>query len=205
MATIIRNLFILFLVFLFLSMGLSAFFIENRLPEKGYNVLLNKIDTGAIFSLDVTGTKVDVETKSGASFRVFLPDDHSWVESGIDLKKIKVSFHKDYTSYYFNGGLALTVTITLLVLFLSAYRKPQNGDDLQFAKDRLILPSAGPTTVSFDDVAGMPDAIEELQEVVAFLKDPQQFQNVGGHHTKGSTPPGATWYRKDASCPSHCR
>lgn len=193
MATIIRNLFILFLVFLFLSMGLSAFFIENRLPVKGYNVLLNKIDTGAIFSLDVTGTKVDVGTKSGSSFRVFLPDDHSWIESGIDLKKIKVSFHKDYTSYYINGGLAFTVTLTLLVLFLSAYRKPQNGDDLQFAKDRLVLPSAGPTTVSFDDVAGMPDAIEELQEVVAFLKDPQQFQNVGATIPKGlllQGPPG---------------
>ena len=193
MATIIRNLFILFLVFLFLSLGLSAYYIENRLPEKSYNTLLQEIDAGTVASLDITGPKVKVHTDSGSSFLVYLPRDHSWMQSEVDLKATAIRFHRDLTSYYFNGGLAFAVTLLLLVLFLSVYRKKQNGDDLQFAQDRLVLPSDGPTTVYFDDVAGIPDAKEELQEVVVFLKNPEQFQNVGATIPRGlllQGPPG---------------
>ncbi len=193
MAIIIRNLFILFLVLLFLSLGLSAYFIENRLPEKSYNTLLQKLDKELVTRLDVTGDTVDVLTSSGSSFRVFFPEDYSWGNGRLDLKGAELRFHKDYSAYLFNGIIAFTVTATLLVLFFSFYRSRQGGDDLQFAKDRLVLPASGPSTVSFDDVAGIPDALEELQEVVVFLKNPQQFQSIGATIPKGlllQGPPG---------------
>lgn len=193
MATIIRNLFILFLVLLFVSLGLSGYFIENRLPERSYNTLLQKLDAKLITHLDVTENSVDVLTTAGSTFRVYLPKDYSWVHSTADLSDVELRFHKDYSSYYIYGIMAFAAISTLLVLFLSMYRRRQGGDDLQFAKDRLVLPASGPSTISFDDVAGIPDALEELQEVVVFLKNPQQFQKIGATIPKGlllQGPPG---------------
>lgn len=99
----------------------------------------------------------------------------------------------NYLSYLFT---ILPVLMVLLVLYFLFARqmKGMGANAMNFGKSpaRLVLPK-GPNKVTFKDVAGVDEAIEELQEIVEFLKNPQRFTALGGRIPKGVLcvgPPG---------------
>lgn len=98
-----------------------------------------------------------------------------------------------YLNYVFPAMLALAVIIVLYVLF-ARQMKGVGSSAMSFGKSpaKLVLPS-GPNRVTFKDVAGVDEALEELQEIVEFLKNPQKFTTLGGRIPKGVLcvgPPG---------------
>lgn len=99
----------------------------------------------------------------------------------------------NYLSYLFT---LMPVFLVLLVLYFLFARqmKGMGGNAMSFGKSpaRLVMP--GPNKITFKDVAGVDEAIEELQEIVEFLKSPQRFTALGGRIPKGVLcvgPPGA--------------
>ena len=97
---------------------------------------------------------------------------------------------------WFDGFLSLMLPLLLLgVLFWFLLSSAQGGGSkvMQFGKSRAKLVSKETPTVTFDDVAGADEAIEEMQEIKDFLKDPSKFQAVGARIPKGVLlygPPG---------------
>ncbi len=97
---------------------------------------------------------------------------------------------------WFDGFLSLMLPLLLLgVLFWFLLSSAQGGGSkvMQFGKSRAKLVSKESPTVTFDDVAGADEAIEEMQEIKDFLKDPSKFQAVGARIPKGVLlygPPG---------------
>lgn len=99
----------------------------------------------------------------------------------------------NYFSYLFTIMPVLLVLMVLYFLF-SRQMKGMGGNAMNFGKSpaRLVLPE-GANKVTFKDVAGVDEAIEELQEIVEFLKSPQRFTSLGGRIPKGVLcvgPPG---------------
>lgn len=98
-----------------------------------------------------------------------------------------------YLNYLFPAMLALAVLMALYALF-ARQMKGVGTNALNFGKSpaKMILPK-GPNRVTFKDVAGVDEALEELQEIVEFLKSPQKFTSLGGRIPKGVLcigPPG---------------
>ncbi|MCR2764931.1 ATP-dependent zinc metalloprotease FtsH [Microbacterium sp. zg.B48] len=97
---------------------------------------------------------------------------------------------------WFDGILSLMLPLLLLgVLFWFLLSSAQGGGSkvMQFGKSKAKLVSKESPTVTFDDVAGADEAIEEMQEIKDFLKDPSKFQAVGARIPKGVLlygPPG---------------
>ncbi|WP_438352223.1 ATP-dependent zinc metalloprotease FtsH [Microbacterium sp. CJ88] len=97
---------------------------------------------------------------------------------------------------WFDGILSLLIPILLLgLLFWFLMSSAQGGGSkvMQFGKSRAKLVSKESPTVTFADVAGSDEAIEEMQEIKDFLKDPSKFQAVGARIPKGVLlygPPG---------------
>ncbi|MGC5224858.1 ATP-dependent zinc metalloprotease FtsH [Micromonospora sp. DT81.3] len=97
---------------------------------------------------------------------------------------------------WFDGLLSLMLPLLLLgVLFWFLLSSAQGGGSkvMQFGKSRAKLVSKETPTVTFQDVAGADEAIEEMQEIKDFLKDPTKFQAVGARIPKGVLlygPPG---------------
>jgi cell division protease FtsH len=111
-------------------------------------------------------------------------------------QNVKVTFQKD------EGGSFLTPLLTILlpmlfviVMFYLFMRQLQagGGKAMSFGKSRARLLSESQNKVTFADVAGIDEAKDEVEEIIAFLKDPKKFQRLGGRIPKGVLmmgPPG---------------
>jgi len=126
--------------------------------------------------------------------KVNLPDDFTerWIKLGVDVSEKHVS-----RSLLF--GLLINVIPLLLIIgvfYFFMYRQMQAGGNkaMSFGKSRARLHAQGEKPVTFEDVAGVDEAKEELQEVIDFLTDPKKFTRLGGKIPKGVLlvgPPGS--------------
>ncbi|MFO7821488.1 MAG: ATP-dependent zinc metalloprotease FtsH [Lentisphaeria bacterium] len=89
--------------------------------------------------------------------------------------------------------LPILLLVGLIYFLFSRQMKATGRGALQFGKSRARMNSPSKETVTFDDVAGVDEAKEDVQEVVEFLRDPDKFKTVGGKIPKGALmigPPG---------------
>jgi cell division protease FtsH len=90
----------------------------------------------------------------------------------------------------------LPFALIILLIWYFAFRQMQAGGNkaLSFGKSRARLQSQSQSKVTFEDVAGVEEAKEELEEIIEFLRDPKRFTKLGGKIPKGVLlmgPPGA--------------
>ncbi|MDD5496702.1 MAG: ATP-dependent metallopeptidase FtsH/Yme1/Tma family protein, partial [Candidatus Omnitrophica bacterium] len=137
------------------------------------------------------------ELSDGSKFTVNIPENDQ------DLIRLLRENVRDFDvrppkTLWMNIFYYLGPTVLFIVfLWLFAYRSPGGpgggGRILSFGKSRATLASESTRKVTFEDVAGVDEAKEELQEVIEFLKDPKRFQRLGGKIPKGVLlmgPPG---------------
>ncbi len=192
MAILARNVFIYFLLLSALLVGGVFLSIENRLPGKDYSDLIVDISEDSVEGISFTGTKASVVLVSGYQYDTRVGDPSVLVDQ-LAGSRVKISFFEDYTRYYFQTGLFLFIVSLGFVVWISLSARKREGAENKFASDKLISPEASDERVTFDNVAGVPEAKEELEEVVSFLKNPSQFNQLGAFMPKGlllQGPPG---------------
>jgi len=109
---------------------------------------------------------------------------------------VKVTFQKEEGNQFLTTALTIFLPMVfLLVMFYLFMRQLQagGGKAMSFGKSRARLLSESQNKVTFADVAGIDEAKDEVEEIIAFLKDPKKFQKLGGRIPKGVLmmgPPG---------------
>jgi cell division protease FtsH len=162
-----------------------------------YSALIAKIDQGDAARVNVSGSTIDLTDKTGHDFRTVGPSDND------SVLQQQLEQHKDVTLVYQRPGPNLLVQLLLnmaplLLLFgvtLLFMRQMQGGarGAMGFGKSKARLLTENKNRVTFEDVAGVDEAKEDLTEIVDFLKDPAKFQRLGGKIPKGALmvgPPG---------------
>jgi cell division protease FtsH len=164
-------------------------------PPVPFSDLLKHLDRGEVAELIVAGDTLDFKLSSGAAFRTVAPLNYVTLNPAFitDLSKrnvrIDVRSAPEQNAYGY-GALILGVGF-LGVLGLTLYRVTTGRIPALESKTREADKES--TTVTFDDVAGVDEAKEEVKEIVDFLREPERFSDIGGRIPKGVLlvgPPG---------------
>jgi len=162
-----------------------------------YSQLLSDASAGRIASVDISGPQISGTYKDGGKgFTTYAPNDPNLVsrleQQGVT---INASPQTDSTPWF----IALLFNALPFALFIGAWvflsRQMQSGAGraMGFGKSKAKLLTEAHGRVTFDDVAGVDEAKEDLQEIVEFLRDPGKFQRLGGRIPRGVLlvgPPG---------------
>ncbi|MCB8945292.1 MAG: AAA family ATPase, partial [Ardenticatenaceae bacterium] len=163
------------------------------------------VEDGRVKQIIVTGDRLEVTKTNDEKITTFKPTGDTLAETlqfyGItaeDLSSVELTV-RDQSSRDAFISIAITIGPILLIIwiFSRGFRQMQSGGGnsiFGFGRSRAKnLNDANRPTVTFDDVAGVEEAKEDLAEVVQFLREPEKFVQVGARIPKGVLmvgPPG---------------
>jgi len=161
-----------------------------------YSDFLARVEDGAVRSVEIRGEEIIGRTSGDEQFRTFNPGDTQLIErlrtKGVRFDAKPEESRSLLAQLFFN----MLPFVLMIGIWIFVMRQMQNGAGrgaMGFGKSRAKLLVQKEGRVTFDDVAGIDEAREELQEIVDFLKDPGRFSRLGGKIPKGALlvgPPG---------------
>jgi cell division protease FtsH len=165
----------------------------RREPEVIFSELMAAVERGDVGEVVIQGKNIQGKYKNGGPFRTFAPDDPGLMKSLRD-KKVKIAAKpEDDSPWYIVLLLNWFPMLLLLGVWIYFMRQLQmgGGKAMSFGKSRAKLLTENQHRVTFSDVAGVDEAKDDLQEIIAFLKDPKKFTKLGGRIPKGCLLVGA--------------
>jgi cell division protease FtsH len=133
------------------------------------------------------GTAAGPAAKDRKQFRTYAPDDPDLVKN-LRSKNVRITAKPlDDNPWYMTLIVSWLPMLLLIGVWIFFMRQMQagGGKAMSFGKSRAKLLTESTNKVTFSDVAGIEEAKEELQEIIAFLKDPKKFTRLGGRIPKG--------------------
>ncbi len=176
---------ILIVIVLILFSLFRQFKQQEAILSLNYSEFLNMVNKGSISQVTIQGDSISGVSSQGP-FSTQVPDDPDLIKllknKGVIISGLP---QKGYSLYMmFLSWIPMLLLLGVWIFFM---RRNQSGvgGALSFGKSRAKLMSASQKKITFDDVAGIDEAREELQEIIVFLKNPEKFTRLGGRIPKG--------------------
>jgi cell division protease FtsH len=160
-----------------------------------YSSFMSKVDRGEVESVLLDGEKIIVTASNGSHFVTIRPDGAEFtdklLEANVEIQA-KSQEQSGFLSFLTLFGPVLLL-VGVWIFFMNRMQGGGKGGAMGFGKSKAKMLTEKATRVSFDDVAGIDEAKEELEEIVEFLRDPGKYTRLGGMIPKGALlvgPPG---------------
>ncbi len=161
-----------------------------------FSQLLNEVDQGRVRDVLIQGPEIHGTFTDGRTFQTYAPSDPSLVQR-LYNKGVSITARPQTDNVPWFVSLLISwlpfVALIGVWIFLSRQMQGAGGKALGFGKSRAKLLTEAHGRVTFEDVAGVDEAKQDLQEIVEFLRDPAKFQRLGGRIPRGVLlvgPPG---------------
>ena len=189
----IKTLAVWLIIGVILIVGVTAIY-DNSDRKFTYSELVSKIDAGQVSTIDINadGYSAMVEFNDGTSQKkVNIPDLKSFMDNVQEpMKEGKITVEQESQSVWvtiFSVIAPLGLLIIFLIFWFISMGGRQSGNKtMSFGKSRArVVNQDDKNKVTFNDVAGVDEEKQELQEIVDFLKNPKKFTDMGARIPKG--------------------
>jgi len=164
--------------------------------EIPFSQFRTEVDDGRVGDVVISGQQISGRFTNGGSFQTYAPPDTAFVDQLYE-KGVNITAKPNTEDVPSLAGLLISWFPMLLIIavWIFFWRQMQGagGKAMGFGKSKAKLLTEAHGRVTFEDVAGVDEAKDDLQEIVEFLRDPQKFQRLGGRIPKGALlvgPPG---------------
>ncbi len=187
-------------IIVFLTIGLYNMFKHPQNIQQKNNIsfseFLNEVDNGRVVRVDIKGNNISGVLANGKNFNTYAPNDPNLVEKlsdkGVGITATPI---EDKMPSLLGVLLSWFPMLLLIGVWIFFMRQMQGGKGgaMGFGRSKAKLMNELKEKITFNDVAGIEEAKEEVEEVVEFLRDPRKFRRLGGKIPKGVLvigPPG---------------
>ena len=170
----------------------------GQLQRQDYSDFLSQVRTGQIERVEFQGDRITYGSREPLSFYTISPEtDNNALIGLLEDNNVRFTAEEPETQGLISQLLISSFPILLLIAVCVYFMRQMQGGGgrgaMSFGKSKAKLLSEDNVKITFDDVAGIEEAKQELSEVVEFLRDPRKFQRLGGKIPKGVLtvgPPG---------------
>jgi len=181
----------MWLVIAMVLMAVFNNFVPNsKTPERNidYSTFIAEVEQGNVERVSIDGQSIVIRMHTGEYFVTHSPGDPGLVgdllKNGVKIEA-KAEEEPSLLMQIFISWFPLLLLIGVWIFFMRQMQGGGGRGAMSFGKSRARLLTEDKNKVTFEDVAGVEEAKEEVQELVDFLKEPSKFQKLGGRIPRG--------------------
>jgi cell division protease FtsH len=155
--------------------------------DKNYSDFISAVEENKVLEVEAKGRNITWRDTEGRQYKTYAPEDPEMIKI-LREKRVMINAKREEDTPFWQNVLISWFPMILLIgvwIFFMKQVQMGGGKALSFGKSKAKILTKEQHRVTFENVAGIEEAKRELEEIIAFLRDPKRFTKLGGRIPKG--------------------
>jgi len=188
LTSLTKNLVFWGIIFVIMILLFNLFYGKPRqtVLDKNYSEFITEVEKNQVLEVEAQGRNLIWRDKEGKRYKTYAPEDPEMIKI-LREKQVVINAKKESDTSFIQIIITWAPMILLIGVWIFFMRQMQigGGKALSFGKSKAKILAKEDHRVTFENVAGIEEAKDELEEIIAFLRDPKKFTKLGGRIPKG--------------------